>query len=142
MAKRVRHPHRLKPLGIYRRVGAVAATFILFSLGVNAMAQDAECSTVKECAQKMVDKANELKSENVQLLKRIEDLEAALAQQANATTAAIEARIVALKAGPEVPESSRRCPDGSYMTALSVSTSAGGPHGIVYEVRPACRKFN
>jgi len=121
------------------------ASLLSGMLCFSAEAQDKECATVKDCAQQMVDSANELKRQNIVLMKRIEELEKALAQQKVDIAAALEVRIKTLIGGPEQPrpgfDKRAPCPEGYYAAGVLLSDGPGGPHGIVHAVGPLCKAF-
>jgi hypothetical protein len=129
----------------YVKLGCLALMLFFFNAS-HAFAQ--ECTTTKECAQQMVELANDLKAENIALAKRIDELEAALAKQSTAATAALNAKFKTLRGGSaeETPKPggngrSAVCPKGRYMVGTLWQSDGGGPHGILSWISPICRKF-
>lgn len=147
MATSGEYRDRIKPR-VARFCVAIAFGSLISLASFGARAEDKQCGSVKECAQQMIDLANDLKAQNIALTKRIEDLEAALAKQAKDTAAAIEARITQLKGGSEVipqPLGNSRttpCPSGAVMVAILFQSDSGGPHGITSALAPVCRTLN
>lgn len=128
------------------RVTCVALLSAVAVNQANAQAQP-ECATVKECAQQMVAIANDLKEENVALLKRIEALEANLAKYKTDDAAALEARVAQLRKGsnsndfPGGNGVSGICPPGKFMVGARWQSDGGGPHGIISWFGPVCRNL-
>lgn len=113
-----------------------------------AYAQDATtCDTVKDCAQQMVTRANELKAENAELLKRINELEKALTAQAQEVNKELDKRFEAIRSGSIVYPTvggnaqSASCPDGTFMVAARFQVGPGGTAGIVSNILPVCRNL-
>ena len=113
---------------------------------VHAQSQT-ECASVKDCAQQMVALANELKKENVALVKRIEALEADLAKYKADDATALEARVATLRSGsnsndfPGGNGLSGVCPAGKFMVGALWQNDSGGPHGIISWFGPICRNL-
>ncbi len=109
-----------------------------------AVAQD-ECTTVKDCAQDMVDLANDLKAENVALAKRIAELDEALKNQAQAFTKELDDRFAAIRVGNESYTSekgnstTKKCPKGTFMIGARVQSNPGGRNGMIAWIHPICR---
>ena len=95
----------------------------------------------------MVALANGLKAENAALLKRIEALEAELAQQKTASAQALEARVIKLRKGsnsndfPGGNGHSGVCPARKFMVGAQWQSDNGGPHGIISWFGPICRNL-
>lgn len=79
MAKRREYCNKVALLLIHWKWKKSAAVAVLSLIAIqSARAADAECVTVKDCAQQMVNLANELKADNIALTKRVEELEKSL----------------------------------------------------------------
>lgn len=129
-----------------KKTSVMFCVFVYLAIPTMAVSQE-ECGSVKECAQEMVNIANELRQENAALLLRIEGLEKALEKHAQ-DAEALEVKRFGnlLKAGSEtIPNpggngASEKCPAGYYMVGARWRSDPGGPHGILSWIGPICRR--
>lgn len=131
---------------IHRVAFALGIAFLATGATSAANAQ-AECATVKDCAQQMVAVTTELKAENAALLRRVEALEADLAQYKADDAAGLETRVAKLRTGSNSNDypggnwTSGICPEGKFMVGALGQSDGGGPHGILSWIGPICRNL-
>ena len=116
-------------------------TSVLFVLVCSdALADD--CGSVKACAQQMVDLANALKTENVALTKRVQDLEQALNKQIGQlrnNLGSWDTNIVDENRPPApVNDGTIKCDSGYYMVGVNFQRVSSGLNWA----QAICRKLN
>lgn len=118
---------------------ALAATFVFLSSSINRSADEAKanCQKIAECAQQLVDIANKLVDENVQLTKRVVALEDDLAKYKSANDNLVKslgARLDQLHVFANGPDQVKEVHQGDFWNATPTNTvgwTCGGANSVL-----------